>query len=102
VWVTRNFINGTNNCPPESGGQRDREADPARGGSRSAGLQDSVLEPPRRFAPPLLTQEGSCCFLFKSAFRTNTPPLGAPNVVKGKAAFGTIIAAGDPTVIQCG
>jgi hypothetical protein len=21
------------NCPPESGGQRDREADPARGGS---------------------------------------------------------------------
>jgi len=54
VWVIRNFINGTNNCPPESGGQRDREADPARGGSRSASLQDSVLEP-----------------LFKSAFRTS-------------------------------
>ena len=33
---------------------------------------------------------------------TNTPPLGAPNVVKGNAAFGTIIAAGDPRVIQFG
>jgi len=33
---------------------------------------------------------------------TNTPPLAAPNVVKGNAAFGTIIAAGDPRVIQFG
>jgi len=33
---------------------------------------------------------------------TNTPPLGAPNVVKGNAAFGTIITAGDPRVIQFG
>jgi len=33
---------------------------------------------------------------------TNTPPLGAPNVVLGNAAFGTIIAAGDPRVIQFG
>ena len=31
----------------------------ARGGSKAAFLQDSSLEPPRRFAPPLLTQEGS-------------------------------------------
>jgi hypothetical protein len=33
---------------------------------------------------------------------TNTPPLAAPNVVKGNAAFGTIISAGDPRVIQFG
>ena len=31
---------------------------------------------------------------------TNTPPLGAPNVTAGNAAFGTIIGAGDPRVIQ--
>jgi hypothetical protein len=33
---------------------------------------------------------------------TNTPPLAAPNVVKGNPAFGTIISAGDPRVIQFG
>jgi len=33
---------------------------------------------------------------------TNTPPLAAPNVVLGNAAFGTIISAGDPRVIQFG
>jgi len=33
---------------------------------------------------------------------TNTPPLGAPNVVKGNSAFGTITTAGDPRVIQFG
>jgi hypothetical protein len=33
---------------------------------------------------------------------TNTPPLAAPNVVRGNAAFGTITAAGDPRVIQFG
>jgi len=33
---------------------------------------------------------------------TNTPPLGAPNVVLGNAAFGTITTAGDPRVIQFG
>jgi hypothetical protein len=31
---------------------------------------------------------------------TNTPPLNAPNVVFGSAAFGTITSAGDPRVIQ--
>ena len=31
---------------------------------------------------------------------TNTPPLNAPNVVFGGAAFGTITSAGDPRVIQ--
>jgi hypothetical protein len=33
---------------------------------------------------------------------TNTPPLGAPNVVLGSAGFGSIILAGDPRVIQFG
>ena len=33
---------------------------------------------------------------------TNTPPLAAPNVVLGNAAFGTITSAGDPRVIQFG
>ena len=46
------------NCPPESGGQRDREADPARGGSQAQYCRVAALEPPRRFAPPLLTEEG--------------------------------------------
>ena len=31
---------------------------------------------------------------------TNTPPLGAPNVVLGSAGFGSITSAGDPRVIQ--
>jgi len=30
----------------------------------------------------------------------NTPPLGAPNMTVGSAAFGTITAAGDPRVVQ--
>jgi hypothetical protein len=33
---------------------------------------------------------------------TNTPPLGAPNVTAGSAAFGTITSAGDPRVVQLG
>jgi hypothetical protein len=31
---------------------------------------------------------------------TNTPPLGAPNVVLGTPGFGSITSAGDPRVIQ--
>jgi hypothetical protein len=31
---------------------------------------------------------------------TNTPPLGAPNVVVGSAGFGSITSAGDPRVFQ--
>ena len=34
VRKTLQFTGRIPNCPPESGGQRDREADPARGGSR--------------------------------------------------------------------
>jgi len=33
---------------------------------------------------------------------TNTPPLGAPNLVLGSAGFGSITSAGDPRVIQFG
>jgi len=33
---------------------------------------------------------------------TNTPPLGAPNVVVGSAGFGSITSAGDPRVLQFG
>jgi hypothetical protein len=33
---------------------------------------------------------------------TNTPPLGAPNVVLGSGGFGSITSAGDPRVIQFG
>jgi hypothetical protein len=33
---------------------------------------------------------------------TNTPPLGAPNVVLNNSAFGSISSAGDPRVIQFG
>ena len=33
---------------------------------------------------------------------TNTPPLGAPNVVAGAAGFGSITSAGDPRVVQFG
>ena len=33
---------------------------------------------------------------------TNSPPLGAPNGSFGSASFGTIIAAGDPRVVQLG
>ncbi|HEY6805611.1 MAG TPA: carboxypeptidase-like regulatory domain-containing protein [Pyrinomonadaceae bacterium] len=33
---------------------------------------------------------------------TNTPSLGAPNVVLGSAGFGSITSAGDPRVIQLG
>jgi len=31
---------------------------------------------------------------------TNTPPLGAPNVVAGTPGFGAITSAGDPRVLQ--
>jgi hypothetical protein len=42
------------NSPPESGGQRDREVDPARGGSKTASLQDCGFgtTPALRATPP--------------------------------------------------
>src|SRR5712675_359729 len=42
------------NCPPRIGGQRDREADPARGGSYSQGkLFDLATTPALRATPPV-------------------------------------------------
>jgi hypothetical protein len=35
----------------------------ARGGSKAITLRRVALEPPRRFAPPLLTQEGNFSFV---------------------------------------
>src|SRR6476646_2000142 len=48
-------------CPPRIGGQRDREADPARGGSCMKGnfWIWLPLRRPSRDGPPLLFQEGS-------------------------------------------
>src|SRR5882724_4618592 len=41
-------------CPPRIGGQRDREADPARGGSYSQGkLFDLATTPALRATPPV-------------------------------------------------
>ena len=41
-------------CPPESGGQRDRDADPARGGSEAVSLKHgrSGTTPALRATPP--------------------------------------------------
>ena len=48
------FEIGEEDCPPESGGQRDREADPARGGSRAANLHGCHFgtTPALRATPP--------------------------------------------------
>ena len=53
------------NCPPESGGQRDREAHPARGGSKAETFR-LWNHPVARssIVPPLLTQEGNSSRLF--------------------------------------
>ena len=50
---------GCGNCPPKLGGQRDREADPARGGSKAANLSDGPLgtTPALRATPPNLGGE---------------------------------------------
>jgi molybdate transport system substrate-binding protein len=70
--VEINFRIEANNCPPESGGQHDRdEVEIVRGVVPKPPIcRTFPLEPPRRFAPPLLTQEGNCRFPLKSAFRT--------------------------------
>ena len=39
---------------------------------------------------------------FEAFNLTNTPPLGAPNVVLASPGFGSITSAGDPRVIQLG
>src|SRR6476646_5462084 len=65
-------------CPPRIGGQRDREADPARGGSCTKG-NFWILLPPRRFAPPLLFQEGSRKFPRPRIRRSATAPYAGGN-----------------------
>jgi len=46
---------------------------------------------------------GTALELRAEAFNvTNTPPLGAPNGTFGTAAFGTLVTAGDPRVLQFG
>src|SRR5712671_2668611 len=56
--------------------QRDREADPARVVATAKG-NSSIWLPPRRFAPPLLSQEGSLNFKLRhypyfAAFETSS------------------------------
>jgi hypothetical protein len=50
MWVSIKL----GNCPPESGGQRDREADPARGGSKATNLHGyrCGTTPALRATPP--------------------------------------------------
>jgi hypothetical protein len=50
----------------------------------------------------LVTEHVSVEFRTEVFNLTNTPPLGAPNVVLGSSSFGTITSAGDPRVIQFG
>jgi hypothetical protein len=47
-----------------------------------------------------ITESATLEFRAEAFNVTNTPPLGAPNVVLGTAGFGSITSAGDPRVIQ--
>jgi hypothetical protein len=61
--VVGHFEIGVAHCPPESGGQGDRgevEVEIVRRVvPKLLPCKVDDLEPPRRFAPPLLTQEGN-------------------------------------------
>jgi len=65
-------------CPPESGGQRDREADPARGGSHIANLQDYCFgtTPALRATPP---DSGGEFQLLRSNWPLHRKLLSVPN-----------------------
>jgi Carboxypeptidase regulatory-like domain len=64
---------------------------------RGPGYQDADLAFIKRTN---LTERFTVDFRTEIFNLTNTPPLNAPNVVFGSAAFGTITSAGDPRVIQ--
>ena len=64
---------------------------------RGPGFQDADLALIKRTP---ITERYTIDFRAEFFNLTNTPPLGAPNVVAGSAGFGSIIAAGDPRVIQ--
>ena len=64
---------------------------------RSPGYQDADLAFIKRTA---ITERYSLDFRTEIFNFANTPPLNAPNVVFGSAAFGTITSAADPRVIQ--
>jgi carboxypeptidase family protein len=64
---------------------------------RGPGYQDVDVAVVKRTA---ITERYSLDFRAEVFNLTNTPPLNAPNVAFGSAAFGTIISAGDPRLIQ--
>src|SRR4249920_865503 len=81
----RERTGGGDDCPPESGGQRDREAHPARGGSQTPTfrLWNHPASPSAQ--RPLLTQEGNsrsdtsnCFSLYKRLEIQLQPKLNHP------------------------
>jgi hypothetical protein len=64
---------------------------------RGPGFQNADMALIKRTA---ITERFSADFRAEFLNLTNTPPLGAPNVVAGSAGFGSITSAGDPRVIQ--
>jgi len=64
---------------------------------RGPAYQDADLAFVKR---TMITERFSLDFRTEIFNLTNTPPLNAPNVVFGSAAFGTITSAGDPRIIQ--
>jgi hypothetical protein len=64
---------------------------------RGPGYQDADLALIKRTA---IGERFSTDFRAEAFNLSNTPPLGAPNVVVGSAGFGSITSAGDPRVLQ--
>ena len=69
----------------------------SRNAVRGPSYQDADLALIKR---TMIREQMSVDFRAEFFNLTNTPPLGAPNVTAGSAAFGTITSAGDPRVIQ--
>ena len=64
---------------------------------RGPSYQDTDLALIKR---TLITERYSVDFRAEVFNLTNTPPLGAPNIIVGGAGFGSITSAGDPRVLQ--